>query len=461
MPQSSEIRSRMRAEHLPDIAIDTFLHYHAQLAAGETGLMHEADLAPVENLPDAEIIPAAVAAMGAAALPKIISLKLNGGLGTGMGLAKAKSLLPVKNDLTFLDIIARQAQSTGVPLLLMNSFSTRDDTLAALAEYPDLQKGDLPLDFLQHKVPKLLQSNLAAATWPQNEDLAWCPPGHGDLYTALLTSGLLEKLLEHGYEYAFVSNSDNLGAVIDAAILGHMIAEDIPFLMEVADRTPADKKGGHLARRIADGRLVLREIAQCPADSFGAFQDITRHRYFNTNSLWLHLPTLQHVLQENDGILGLPMIRNGKTLDPRDPDSVKVWQLETAMGSAIEVFAGADAIRVPPTRFAPIKRCSDLLDVRSDNFVLTDDHRVVPNPERTLGRCVITLDDRYYKFVDDLEMRFPQGPPSLRACASLTIEGDVTFGAAVVATGNVALNNENDEGVTIPSGEVLSGVCRW
>lgn len=457
MPDLIAAPARMREEGLPEIAAATFAHYLEQLAAGETGLVPESGLDPVDTLPDADAIPDEHRELGKAALPKTVYLKLNGGLGTGMGLEKAKSLLPIKNGLTFLDIIAKQAERAGVPLLLMNSFSTRDDTLAALAKYPDLQKGDVPLDFLQHKVPKILQSNLAPATWPQNEGLTWCPPGHGDLYTALLTSGVLADLLDHGYEYAFVSNSDNLGAVIDDGILGHMIAHDLPFLMEAADRTPADKKGGHLARRRDDGRLVLREIAQCPDDDLDAFQDTARHRYFNTNSLWLHLPTLQRVLDEKDGILGLPMIRNGKHLDPRDPDSPQVWQLETAMGSAIEIFEGAGAVRVPPTRFAPIKKCSDLLDVRSDNFILTDDFRVAPNPERALGRCVIDLDDRFYKFVDDLDARFPHGAPSLKACASMTVTGDVTFGLDVALEGDVALVNEAVATAPVADGARLSG----
>lgn len=453
MTVQDRIRTRMNDEGLPAVAVDTFLHYHAQLASGETGLMPESDLEPVDTLPDADALDPALVETGRAALPRTVYLKLNGGLGTGMGLEKAKSLLTIKNGLTFLDVIARQARNAGVPLLLMNSFSTRDDSLAALAPYDDLAKGGLPLDFLQHKVPKLLRDTLEPADDPVR---GWCPPGHGDLYTALLTSGLLGQLLDGGYEYAFVSNSDNLGAVIDPAILGHMATTGLPFLMEVADRTPADRKGGHLARRASDGRLVLREIAQCPDADLDAFQDTASHRYFNTNSLWLHLPALKRVLDERDGILGLPMIRNGKTLDPRDPSSPAVWQLETAMGSAIETFEGAGAIRVPPTRFAPIKKCSDLLDVRSDNFTLTDDARVVPNPDRALGRCVVDLDDRYYKFVDDLDARFPHGAPSLKECASLTVEGDVTFGGDVTVRGEARV--VADAPAAVPDGAVLEGV---
>lgn len=232
------------------------------------------------------------------------------------------------------------------------------------------------------------------------------PSRHGDLYTALVTSGVLERLLAGGFRWAFVSNADNLGATIDPVILGHVVASGAPLVMEVADRTAADRKGGHLARR-RDGRLILREVAQCPPADEEAFQDIARHRYFNTNTLWLDLPALDAVLRR-DGIMRLPMIRNRKTLDPRDPASPAVYQLETAMGAAIETFAGAGALRVPRARFAPIKHTSDLLNVRSDNFLLTEDHRVVPNPQRALPPAVIDLDPAYYRFVDDLERRFPR-----------------------------------------------------
>lgn len=436
--------ARMRAEQLPEIVIRTFKHYYDQLATGQTGLIPEADIQPIASLPDLEQLPAELAEVGRAALPKTLLVKLNGGLGTGMGLAGAKSLLVVKEGLTFLDIIARQAQHAGVPLVLMNSFNTRADSLAALARYPGLG-GRIPLDFLQHKVPKVRQADLAPAEWPQEPDLAWCPPGHGDIYTALVTSGMLETLLANGYEVAFVANADNLGAALDPTLLGYFVANRFPFLMEVADRTGADRKGGHLAQRTRDGRLALRESAQCPAEDEDAFQDIGRHRFFNTNNLWLNLPALKKLLDERDGVLGLPMIRNSKTLDPRDPAAPQVYQLETAMGAAISLFAGAGALRVPRTRFAPVKSCEDLLAVRSDAYVLTADWRIILNPARTLpAPPVVQLDPRYYKRIDDLEARFPCGAPSLVDCERLVVTGDVRFGPGLVCHGVVEVEGAVD-----------------
>jgi len=437
-------KARMRAENLPELFIETFRHYYAQLVAGETGQIPEAEIEPVQSLPDAEKLPAELARVGAEHLHQTVFIKLNGGLGTSMGLRKAKSLLPVKDGLTFLDIIARHALHHGIRLVLMNSFNTRADSLALLKRYPQLW-GDIPLDFLQHKAPKIRQDTLEPVSWPANPALEWAPPGHGDIYTALVTSGMLDTLLEHGYEYAFVSNSDNLGAALDAAILGYFVANQLPFMMEVADRTPADRKGGHLARRKRDGQLILRESAQCPEEDKSAFQNVSRHRYFNTNNLWFHLPTLKRVMEERQGILGLPMIVNKKTVDPRDPTSTPVYQIETAMGSAIAVFAGAQALRVPRSRFSPVKTTNELLAVRSDAFILTDDYRVMLHPQRQGRAVVIDLDPRFYKLIDEFDKRFPDGPPSLLHCDRLVVRGDVVFKGRIVLEGEVEIINEDPD----------------
>ncbi|NOX60659.1 MAG: UTP--glucose-1-phosphate uridylyltransferase [Chloroflexi bacterium] len=445
----------MRAAQLPELAIETFKYYYAKLLDGETGLIPEDEIIPIETLPDLEQFPPELAEVGQAALKKTVIIKLNGGLGTSMGLQKAKSLLPVKGDLTFLDIIARHALHRGAPLVLMNSFNTREDSLALLQRYPALH-GDIPLDFLQHKVPKVVQSDFTPACWPQNPKLEWAPPGHGDFYTAMITSGMLQTLLDAGIEYAFVSNADNLGASLDPILLGYFIVNESPFMSEAADRTPLDSKGGHLALR-PDGGLILRESAQCPPEDWEHYQDITRHRYFNANNLWMHLPTLKQVMEERRFILGLPMIRNAKTVDPRDPNSTPVYQLETAIGSAIGVFEGATAVRVPRTRFAPVKTTNQLLGVRSDAYILTEDYRVMLNPRRNQTPLLITLDDRFYKFIDALDARFPFGPPSLVDCISLDIRGDVRFGRDVKVIGSVTLQPPDDTPLTIPDHAVLHG----
>jgi len=449
---------KMREAGVPEVAIDTFRHYHAQLEAGESGLMAEAEIAPVDVLPGAEDLPAQT---DAAALGRAVSIKLNGGLGTSMGMAQAKSLLPVKEGLTFLDLIVRQTlelrrrHEVRLPLVLMNSFYTREESLAALGRHPEVG-ADVPLDFVQNKEPKLRVEDLHPVQWPSRPELEWCPPGHGDLYTALVTSGMLDRLLEAGYEYAFVSNADNLGAVLDPHILAFFAAQEAPFLMEVADRTEADRKGGHLARRRSDGQLVLRELAQAPEEDHEAFQDVRRHRFFNTNTLWVNLRILADVLAQRGNVLGLPLIRNEKTVDPADPASPAVVQIETAMGAAISVFEGAQALRVGRERFAPVKTTNDLLALRSDRYEVTEDGRVAVAAGDGGGAVFVDLDPEFFKLLDDFDARFPAGPPSLVGCERLVVRGDVTFGADVVASGAVEVRAEGGP-VSLADGTRLEG----
>lgn len=442
------IAALMRAESLPEAAIAAFGRHHAQLVAGATGLIPESDIQPVPALPDADDLGERHAGIGRAHLHEAVVIKLNGGLGTSMGLSKAKSLLPVKQGQSFLALIARQARAAGCPLVLMNSFSTQADSLALLDGLDPLP-GDLPRDFLQHKVPKLDRQTLQPVAWPE-ERLRWCPPGHGDIYNALVTRGVLAQLRAAGKRVAFVSNSDNLGATLDPRILGYVLDNGLPFLMEVADRTAADRKGGHLA--LQGEQLILRESAQCPPDDTGSFQDVSRHRYFNTNNLWIDLVALERLLEAQGGALALPLIRNAKTVDPRDGASTPVFQLESAMGAAIALFEGAAALRIPRTRFSPVKTTADLLRVRSDATELTEDGRVVPATEHT---PLISLDADHYKKIADLEARFPGGAPSLKGCRSLTVEGDWTFGAGVVVNGDVVLSSDTPQ--RVPDGAVLEG----
>jgi UTP--glucose-1-phosphate uridylyltransferase len=443
---------KMRAEGLGDAAVETFARQYQRLQAGETGTVAESEIEPVADLPDAGDLQDSA---DAALLDQAVVIKLNGGLGTSMGMTKAKSLLEVKDGRTFLDLVAeqildlRERSGARVPLILMNSFATRDDSLAALERYGDLSAG-LPADFVQNKVPKLREDDLAPAQWPDDPALEWAPPGHGDLYTALVTSGMLDALIDGGYRYAFVSNSDNLGAVLDPRILAWFAESGAPFLMEVADRTSSDRKGGHLARRKSDGGLVLREIAQTPEEDVQAFQDTARHRYFNTNTLWVDLQALRDVLG-GSGVIDLPMIVNRKTVDPGDKASTPVIQLETAMGAAIGVFEGAAALRVPRSRFVPVKTTNDLLSLRSDAYVIGEGRAVHLAPARDGVPPFVDLDTDCYKLVADFDARFPQGPPSLVACEALHVRGDVTFGADVVVRGEVTVDGPAE----LPDGTVL------
>jgi UTP--glucose-1-phosphate uridylyltransferase len=442
---------KMHDAGVAGVAIDTFAELYRRLAAGATGLIAEDEIEPVQSVPDAEALADADAGD---LLDQAVVVKLNGGLGTSMGMTRAKSLLEAREGQTFLDLIARQVlalrerSGARVPLVLMNSFATREDSLAALERHPGLS-ADLPADFLQSKEPKVLAADLMPASWPANPELEWCPPGHGDLFTSLQTSGVLEAMLERGYRWAFVSSSDNLAAVLDPRILAWIASEEAPFVMEVADRTPADRKGGHIARRRSDGGLVLREIAQTPEDDLGAFQDTARHRFFNTNTIWFDLHAI-------DGALRLPLIRNLKTLDPSDPSSPEVFQIETAMGAALGVIEGARALRVPRERFTPVKTTNDLLALRSDAYEVAGDGRVILAAARAGSPPDVDLDPDHFKLVGDFEPRVAAGAPSLRDASRLVVRGDVTFGADVVIRGDVEIEAHGGP-VHLADGTVLEG----
>jgi UTP--glucose-1-phosphate uridylyltransferase len=449
---------KMRNAGMPDIALKAFAYYYRQLRDEDAGLLPESGLEPVLEIPSLDDLPCVLARE---ALERTIVLKLNGGLGTSMGLRGPKSLLKVKNGLTFLDLIARQIMSIRrgagrrIPLVLMNSFATDGATDVALGRCPELA-ADVGLTFVQNSFPKLRPDDLKPVSWPADPRLEWAPPGHGDLYASIAMSGMLRQLLSHGYRYAFVSNSDNLGATLEQRILAWFAGAQIPFLMEVADRTEADRKGGHLAR-LSGGGLVLRERAQTPESDLSAFHDVTRHRFFNTNNLWLDLEALARLLDDSDGFLRLPLIVNRKPVDPSDLSTPEVLQLESAMGAAVGVFNGAQALRVPRRRFAPVKTTDDLLAVRSDAYTLGDDGRVELARER--GDCppVIELDPRFYKLLPDFDARFPAGAPSLVACERLRVVGDVRFERGVVIRGSVTIEQTGAEQLRIEDGAVLEG----
>ena len=436
-------------------AIEVFSAGYRQLAAGQTGIVEESSIEPlvdIAHLDQIEVDPQA----GRDALAATVFIKLNGGLGTSMGLAGPKVLLPVRDGRNFLDLLVRQVlaaraeHQVKLPLVLMHSFATRDDSLAVLDDYPELPVDGLPLDFVQSQEPKLLADSLAPVDWPANPALEWCPPGHGDIYPSLLDSGVLDQLIEAGYRYAAVSNADNLGATPDATLAGWFADSGAAFAMEVCRRTVNDRKGGHLAVRSSDGHIVLRESAQTADADRKHFADENRHPWFNTNNLWLDLAKVRAALVERDGVLGLPMIRNVKTVDPTDAGSPKVVQIETAMGAAIEVFDEVAVIEVGRDRFVPVKKTNELLLLRSDCYTVDDQTGRLHQTVEVLP--AIDLDGDYYGHITDFDARIPDAP-SLVDAQALRVRGDITFGSGVRIVGDADLVAEEPE--IVPDGSVV------
>ncbi|MDR0286008.1 MAG: UTP--glucose-1-phosphate uridylyltransferase [Propionibacteriaceae bacterium] len=441
----------MRTAGVGSTAIAIFESYWDQLATGATGLIPEATILPLTSPDTLDGVEPSAADREALAQTAII--RLNGGLGTSMGLAKAKTLLPVMGGLTFLDIIVRQVEwarrtyGVRLPLLFLHSFNTRTDVLQALTAYPDLAVDGLPLDMMQSEEPKLRQSDLTPVVWPPNPRLEWCPPGHGDLYPTLLDSGVLDALIAQGFRYASASNSDNLGATPDPLLAGWFARTGAPFAAEITPRTPMDLKGGHLAIRRTDHRLILRESAQTPKDEMRFFTDAAIHPYAHCNNLWFDLAALRAKLASTGGVLNLPLIRNAKTVDPTDPASPAVFQAESAMGAAIESFAGAAAIAVPRTRFLPVKTTNELTLLRSDVYELGADYVLRP----TVATLPVVTLHKAYATMGGYDERLPYAL-GLRECTSLTVAGDWHFGQGVRVVGDVTLG---EAGGTVPDGTVL------
>ncbi len=363
---------KMSAEGVSELHIALFEEMYRKSLFDGQSYLSEKDIVPVSNnditsLSELE----AYTSNGKGLLKSLAVIKLNGGLGTTMGLKKAKSLLSVKDGLSFLDIILKQIESlkqhyqTPVPLLFMNSFNTDIDTIAALGSFSNGASG-IPTTFVQGKFVKIDAATREPATCLHRPEAEWNPPGHGDVYLSLASSGILDLLLSKGLKYAFISNSDNLGATVVPEILEYMEKNDIPFLMEVTNRTKQDSKGGHLARK-QNGGFVLREVAQCAPTDLVHFQNIEKYSLFNTNSLWLNLIALKECIESG---INLDAICNPKKCDPTDTSSQDVLQLEVAMGSLISHYATAEILEVPRTRFLPVKTNEDFNKIRSSQFVL-------------------------------------------------------------------------------------------
>jgi UTP--glucose-1-phosphate uridylyltransferase len=443
----------MAAAGVHPLAIQVFAHHYRQLERGETGMIPESTIEPLDMpaLADADVDDEAASQ----ALRETAIIKLNGGLGTSMGMERAKSLLCVRRGLSFLDIIARQVlhlrrtHDATLPVIFMNSFRTSADTLAALARYSDLPVAGVPLELLQNKEPKLLPRDLMPVGWPKDPGLEWCPPGHGDVYTAMSASGLVRTLLDAGYRQVFLSNADNLGAVAEPRVAGWFAQSGAPFAIEAVRRTQSDRKGGHFAIRKTDGRIVLRETAQTPPEDKDALGNLARHAFTSTNNLWINLEALQSELDRRDGVLGLPLIRNVKHVDPADTSSPEVIQIESAMGAAIEIFEGAQTIEVTRRRFVPVKTTNDLLVLRSDVYDIGEDFVL----DQAAPMIPFVDLDGVYKLVGDFDKRFKEGAPSLREAESFVVDGDWTFGERVKVVGKVTLDGERGR---VESGTVLT-----
>ncbi|XP_045829059.1 UTP--glucose-1-phosphate uridylyltransferase isoform X2 [Trifolium pratense] len=383
-------------------------------------------------------------------LDKLVVLKLNGGLGTTMGCTGPKSVIEVRDGLTFLDLIVKQIENlnskygSNVPLLLMNSFNTHDDTQKIVEKY---QNHNIEIHtFNQSQYPRLVADDFLPLPSKGNTGKdGWYPPGHGDVFPSLSNSGKLDALLSQGKEYVFVANSDNLGAIVDLKILNHLVAHKNEYCMEVTPKTLADVKGGTLISY--EGRVQLLEIAQVPDEHVGEFKSIEKFKIFNTNNLWVNLSAIKRLVEAD--ALKMEIIPN-----PKEVDGVKVLQLETAAGAAIRFFDKAIGINVPRSRFLPVKATSDLLLVQSDLYTL-EDGSVIRNTARANPENPSIELGPEFKKVSNFLSRF-KSIPSIVELDSLKVAGDVWFGAGVILKGKVSIVAKSGVKLEIPDGAVIA-----
>ncbi|MGM0462864.1 MAG: UTP--glucose-1-phosphate uridylyltransferase [Fibrobacterota bacterium] len=442
---TEEFRNKMRRAGIKDSVTALFITQLNRLSEGDMGFIREKDLSPVEYgslLKKSEL--SSYREAGKKALQKCAMIKLNGGLGTSMGLQGPKSFLPVRNQTRFIDLVVRQIESlrkeysSPVPLIFMNSHVTDAATKEFLATIPFLSRQDPPSTFTHNSYPKVLAKDLSPAR-AEDEELEWNPAGHGDIYASLYTSGLLDSLLEKGITYAFISNVDNLGATLDVELLGYFHQKQFPFLMEVCRRREMDKKGGHIAQK--QNRYCLREKAQVAPQDQEYFEDTDKYSYFNSNSIWINLAHLKEFITEK-GLPVLPLIANEKHLNPVDTSTPRVYQIETAMGAALALFENSTAVEISQERFRPVKKNNDLMLLGSDRFDVDETGNLIEKGDVTPD-ITIELDSRYYKTYDDFCRRV-QHIPSLKKCTGLLVQGEVIFKKNVTITGRVRITNNSE-----------------
>ena len=450
--------AKMRASDLPVIAIDHFKKAYDQVVRGDDQMIHESDIDSIGSIKKYEELNLINHEKLGTTLDQSVVIKLNGGLGTSMGLNKTKSLLNVRDGMTFMDVIVnqiihlRKTYSNEVKFLLMNSFSTSNETKEFLIKYPDLGKFE-KIELFQNRIPKICAESFQAVSYEESPELEWCPPGHGDIYASLLGTGVLDELVDSGVKYAFISNSDNLGATLDFKLLNEFIKSGSSFMMEVTRRTDVDRKGGHLAKSKKNGNLLLREIAQCPQGDLEEFQNISKYRFFNTNNIWIRLDRLRELMRSGDNHLELPLIVNKKNINPSDKNSHEVIQIEIAMGAAIQCFRDSSVVEVPRSRFSPVKSCEDLFALRSDAYQLSEDFQIRLSNDRECSPPDVRLNDEIYKSYDSFEMMIPHGVPSLRECEDIKVDGPVKFGRNISFKGSIELRNDSKSVKEIPQGE--------
>tara|TARA_Y100001970_G_C14086392_1_gene777565 strand:- start:156 stop:1181 length:1026 start_codon:yes stop_codon:yes gene_type:complete len=269
------------------------------------------------------------------------------------------------------------------------------------------------------------------------------PPGHAELYWVLIESGLYEQLISDGKRYAMISNIDNMGASVHLGIYGWLRANRVPFVMEVSQRTMADKKGGAVVK--INDQMSLLEAAQVPHAHHAQFEDISTFTAFNTNTIWVDLVNLYETVTKKG--LELPVIMNQKQIE-----SCPIVQLEAAIGAGISNFPDAQVMGVNRDRFLPIKTTRDLFLLQSDLYAL--DSSGAPSRAKNHHEKegpIVTLSEEFAK-IQNYQDRV-QVHPSLVAATHVQLKGDIWFLEPTILVGRVVIEVEQGARFELPKGQ--------
>ncbi|XVF56735.1 hypothetical protein PTKIN_Ptkin06aG0144200 [Pterospermum kingtungense] len=351
-------------------------------------------------------------------LDKLVVVKFNGASGKNMGFSGPKSLIEVKNGSTSLDLIVNQIQSlnskygSNVPLLLMNSRRTHNDSLKVLDKYSSSM-----VEIHPFSQGEQTQQELSANEEGEDE---WYSSDHGAQFLSLLNSGTLDLLLSQGKEYALVINPDNVAAVVDPKILNHLTQNSIEYCMEV---TPTTSTGlmNFMASSL-QGKFKLEDFTSNPTQSL-----VKKFKFIDTRNMWIDLKAIKRLIDNN---------------------ALKLDELST-----LKLFEKSIGITIPQSRFLPLNSTSDLLLLQSDLYTFAEGALVHNELRTSPTNPSISLGAEFEK-ISDFKSRF-KSIPSIVRLDSLEVTGDVWFGADIALKGRVVIAAEPGVTLRIPDGVVL------
>jgi UTP--glucose-1-phosphate uridylyltransferase len=279
----------------------------------------------------------------------------------------------------------------------------------------------------------------------------WNPPGTGDVFFTLYHNGILQKLIDQGKEYLFLSNIENFGGVVGHSnfkLLNHLESNpEIEFINEVAERHITDHLGGIFVRA-DDHKIKLLELSQIPQGQLDKFK-ANKFKYWNTNNIWIRLKSLKKAFDDHK--FHLSVLATVKKQD----DHQELYQLTMPASTAIENFSHTQAVIVPRMRYREVKTTADLLILQSNLFKMTAEGSYSLNPARPFNTIpVVKLGDHFKTFAD-FAKRFKGSIPDMIELDHLTVSGDVYFGTNVTLKGNVIIVANHGEVIHIPDNAIL------